>query len=70
MELRDFVFRKRYYARDFDGSSICEVLMYLAPEVFEDGTELKKTTIGRVMYWMVGRKARVCSIRPKWCCCV
>ena len=60
VKLSDFGFRKRYYARDFDGSSICEVLMYLAPEVFEDGTELKKTTIGRVMYWMVSRMARVC----------
>ena len=45
----DFGFRMRYYARDFDGSSICEVLMYLALEVFEDGTELKKAIVGRVL---------------------
>ena len=47
MKLSDFGFRKRYYARDFDGSSICEVLMYLAPEVFEDGAELKNAIVGR-----------------------
>lgn len=49
MELRDFVFRKRYYARGFDGNSICEKQLYTAPEVFEDGTELKKTIVGRMM---------------------
>ena len=63
-------FKERNNARDFDGSSICEVLMYLGLEVFEDDTKLEKTTIGRMMYWMVGRVARVCSVRPKWCCCV
>ena len=70
VKLSDFGFRKRYYARDFDGSSICEVLMYLGLEVFEDDTKLEKTTIGRMMYWMVGRVAGVCSVRPNWCCCV
>lgn len=49
MELSGFVFRKRYYARSFDGSSICEELLYTAPEVFEDGSELKKTIVGRMM---------------------
>ena len=70
MRLSDFGIKKRNNARNFDESWICDVLMCLAPEVFEDGAELKRTIVGRVMYWMVGRKARVCSIRPKWCCCV
>ena len=70
MRLSDFGIKKRYNARNFDKSWICDVLMYFVPEVFEDGAELKRTIVGRVVYWMVGRKARVCSIRPKWCCCV
>ena len=45
----DFGFRMRYYARGFDGNSICEKRLYTAPEVFEDGTELKKTIVGRMM---------------------
>ena len=70
MRLSDFGIKKRYNARNFDESWICDVLMCLVPEVFEDGAELKRTIVGRVMYWKVGRMAGVCSIRPKWCCCV
>ena len=70
MKLSDFGFRMRYNARNFDEGSICDVLMCLAPEVFEDGAELKNAIVGREVYWMGSRKARVCSIRPKWCCCV
>ena len=70
MRLSDFGIKKRYNARNFDESWICDVLMYFVPEVFEDGAELKRTIVGRVMYWMVSRMAGVCSIRSKWCCCV
>ena len=47
MKLSDFGFRMRYNARNFDESWICDVLMCLVPEVFEDGAKLKKTIVGR-----------------------
>ena len=39
VKLSDFGLKKWYIDRDFDGSSICIVLLYLAPEVFEDDAE-------------------------------
>ena len=61
MKLSDFGLKERYIAQYVDEGWICDALMYLALEVFEDGAELKKTIIGRVVYWMVSRMARVFS---------
>ena len=60
MKLSDFGFRMRYNARNFDESWICDVLMYLGPEVFEDGAELKNAIVGREVYWMGSRMAGMC----------
>ena len=39
MRLSDFGVKERYNAHYVDEGSICDALMYLAPEMFEDGAE-------------------------------
>ena len=41
MKLSDIVLSKQCNAGDFDDGSMCDALVYQAPEVFKDGTELK-----------------------------
>ena len=41
MKLSDIVLPKQWNAGDFDDGSMCDALLYQAPEVFKDGAELK-----------------------------
>ena len=56
MKLSDFVLSKQCNARDFDDGSMCDALLYQAPEVFKDGAELKSDvwSLGMSMIEMVG----------------
>ena len=56
MKLSDIVLPKQWNARDFDDGSMCDALLYQAPEVFKDGIELKSDvwSLGMSMIEMVG----------------
>ena len=56
MKLSDFVLSKQWNAGDFDDGSMCDALVYQAPEVFKDGIELKSDvwSLGMSMIEMVG----------------
>ena len=56
MKLSACVLSKQYNARDFDDGSMCDALLYQAPEVFKDGTGLKSDvwSLGMSMIEMVG----------------
>ena len=41
MKLSDIVLPKQWNAGDFDDGSMCDALLYQAPEVFKDGAGLK-----------------------------
>ena len=56
MKLSDIVLPKQWNAGDFDDGSMCDALLYQAPEVFKDGIELKSDvwSLGMSMIEMVG----------------
>ena len=56
MKLSDFGLPKQCNAGDFDDGSMCDALLYQAPEVFKDGAELKSDvwSLGMSMIEMVG----------------
>ena len=56
MKLSDIVLPKQWNAGDFDDGSMCDALVYQAPEVFKDGIELKSDvwSLGMSMIEMVG----------------
>ena len=56
MKLSDIVLPKQCNAGDFDDGSMCDALLYQAPEVFKDGVELKSDvwSLGMSMIEMVG----------------
>ena len=56
MKLGDFVLSKQCNAGDFDDGSMCDSLLYQAPEVFKDGAGLKSDvwSLGMSMIEMVG----------------
>ena len=56
IKLSDFVLSKQYNAGDFDDGSMCDALLYQAPEVFKDGAELKSEvcSLGMSMIEIVG----------------
>ena len=56
MKLSDFGLSKKCNARDFDDGSMCDALLYQAPEVLKDGAELKSDvwSLGMSMIEMVG----------------
>ena len=58
MKLSAFVLSKQWNAGDFDDGSMCDALLYQAPEVFKDGIELKSDvwSLGMTMIEMVGRR--------------
>ena len=58
MKLSDIVLPKQWNAGDFDDGSMCDSLVYQAPEVFKDGVELKSDvwSLGMSMIEMVGSR--------------
>ena len=58
MKLSDIVLPKQWNAGDFDDGSMCDALVYQAPEVFKDGAELKSDvwSLGMSMIEMVGSR--------------
>ena len=56
MKLSDFGLSKQCNAGDFDDGSMCDALLYQAPEVFKNGAELKSDvwSLGMRMIEMVG----------------
>ena len=58
MKLSDIVLPKQWNAGDFDDGSMCDALLYQAPEVFKDGVELKSDvwSLGMSMIEMVGSR--------------
>ena len=56
IKLGDFVLSKQCNAGDFDYGSMCDALLYQAPEVLKDGAELKSDvwSLGMSMIEMVG----------------
>ena len=58
MKLSDFGLPKQWNAQDFDDGSMCDALLYQAPEVFKDGAELKSDvwSLGMSMIEMVGSR--------------
>ena len=58
MKLSDFGLSKKCNARDFDDGSMCDALLYQAPEVLKDGAELKSDvwSLGMSIIEMVGSR--------------
>ena len=56
MKLSAFGLSKQCNAGNFDDGSMCDALLYQAPEVFKDGAELKSDvwSLGMSMIEMVG----------------
>ena len=56
MKLSDFVLSKQWNAQDFDDGSMCDALLYQAPEVLFNCAELKSDvwSLGMSMIEMVG----------------
>ena len=56
MKLSDFGLSRQCNAGNFDDGSMCDALLYQAPEVFKDGAELKSDvwSLGMSMIEMVG----------------
>ena len=58
IKLSAFGLSKQWNAGDFDDGSMCDALLYQAPEVFKDGAELKSDvwSLGMSMIEMVGSR--------------
>ena len=56
MKLSDFGLSRQCNAGNFDDGSMCDALLYQAPEVFKDGAELKSDvwSLGMSIIEMVG----------------
>ena len=56
MKLSDIVLSRQCNAGNFDDGSMCDALLYQAPEVFKDSAELKSDvwSLGMSMIEMVG----------------
>ena len=56
IKLSAFGLSKQWNAGDFDDGSMCDALLYQAPEVFKNGAELKSDvwSLGMSMIEMVG----------------